>query len=145
MIIVIKSGRPSVFAQDFKDFSEPLDQHLEGCIHEVPPKAVDRVHIWSKFGKGHSYGMETVVQTSFPLIVAMNNWAVPRSSMPLLKLLILIGIVLFLVFLLSLRKPWGRTARRIVGNGFLVCLIAGIIGGAVLVYVILTSLPESSE
>jgi len=59
------------------------------------------------------------------------------------KLLIPLGIVLSLVFLLSVRKPWGQTARRIVGNAFLVWIVGVIIGGAVLVYLILVSLPES--
>jgi len=61
------------------------------------------------------------------------------------KLLIPLGIFLSLVFLLFVRKPWGRTGRRIVGNCFLVGLIGAIIGGTVLVYIILVSLPDSYD
>jgi hypothetical protein len=61
------------------------------------------------------------------------------------KLLIPLGIILSLIFLLSVRKPWGRVARRFVGNGILVCFIAAIIGSAVIAYIILLTLPESAE
>jgi hypothetical protein len=57
-----------------------------------------------------------------------------------LELLIPLGLVLSLVFLLSVRKPWCRTARRIVGAGYLICFIAVVIIYAIVAYIVLLSL-----
>jgi hypothetical protein len=62
-----------------------------------------------------------------------------------LKLLVPLGIALSLVFLLSVRKPWGRTARRIVGTCYLVCFIAVVIIDAIVAYIVLLSFPEYRE
>ena len=53
-----------------------------------------------------------------------------------LKLMATLGIALVLVFLLSVRKPWGRVARRALGTTYLICLIAvTIILGGFAVYI----------
>jgi hypothetical protein len=62
-----------------------------------------------------------------------------------LKFLVPLGIAIFLVFLLSVRKPWGRTARRIVGTCCLVCFIAVVIINAIVAYIVLLSLPQYLE
>ena len=62
-----------------------------------------------------------------------------------LKLLIPLGIFLSLIFFLYVRKPWGRTALRIVGTGYLVCFIAVVIVYEIVAYIVLLSLPESLE
>ena len=53
-----------------------------------------------------------------------------------LKLMAPLVIGLILVFLLSVCKPWGRTARRAIGTTYLVCLIVvTIILGGFTVYI----------
>jgi hypothetical protein len=48
-----------------------------------------------------------------------------------LVLLAPLGFVLFLVSLLFVYAPWGRTVRRVVGKSCLVAFIAGVMMWAV--------------
>ena len=64
------------------------------------------------------------------------------SNLAYLTLLLPLGVVSFLIFLLSVRKPWGQTARRIVGNGCLVGFLTVVIILACVVYLVFLQDPS---
>jgi len=55
------------------------------------------------------------------------------------NLLILVGVAGFLLFLLSVRKPWGRTARRTTGKMALTAFICAMFFLAVVAFVAILS------
>ncbi len=58
------------------------------------------------------------------------------------ELLPTLGVALGFGLLLSVRKPWGRTARRIIGTTILVCSIAAVTIWATVAYIVFLSLGE---
>src|SRR5207245_1288412 len=58
------------------------------------------------------------------------------------ELLVSLGVAFGLALLLSVRKSWGRTARRIVGTSILVFLFAAITIWAIAACILFLSLYE---